>query len=679
MATEKTASFTIPIKVESNAREGAEDLETLRAKIASSQDQVKAYGAAMRALRGATDEVKSARADLKAKLDIERDALSRNNLALVKQGTTYEHVSKTARENAKAALEAAKSTNANKAANEATAKAVKAVGGPMQALHERLDSVKTVLGGATTASGAMAVASAALAAGALVAVTAVAALTAALVAGTVAFASFVLEGANWNRTAGLMREAASGSATNATALGHQVDALAGKVSSSKAELNELALTMTRSLLGTRVSGQGLVDTFNAIGQAAAANGGQAAAKLQEIIERGKTWGRIGIGLQELQGTGITFEDVAGNLAKQLKVGLDVARQQLYYGVVDVNQGAKAIRDAVEKRFAAINLAKMLDLDVLKVKFKDTLTALTSGVDLTPLLKSLQSLGDLFSASTVTGAALRDIVTDFGTVLVGKGASGVDAFKSAIKGMVIWALKVDVEITRNKKTIEAWIDRVKSAIDIKAILTGVTAVVVGLTVAFGALALATIGVWGPFAALGVAAGALVEFGPKIVAAWDAVNDWAKGVGASMRDLGMSIIQGITQGLRDGWNALKAAVSGVAESVKDTFKGLLGIHSPSLVFQQYGQQTTEGYARGLDQGTPGIQASTDAMVPQAPPQAAGRGGGGPISVTVQLNVQGGGSGADTAKAIQAPDFLASLTRAIEDALIGAGIPTQQAAGA
>lgn len=701
---EKTASFTIPIHADSDAREAAEDLDALRKKIFASQEAVKDFGSAMKSLRGATDEVKNARSDLKAKLEAERDALSRHNLALVKQGTTYEKLarqerlaSKAMADQKKVMQDQKKALDEDKKSTEALNKAVSTVGGPVATLREKFDSLKSVLGGAQGAQGAFTVGAAVAAAAIALVVAVVVEVAKAVVDATIAFTKFVIEGANAARTMRLMREAAGGSASNATALGDQVDALSRKVATSKAELNDMSLDMTRAFLGTRVSGDGLVDTFNAVAQVSEVMGKQAGSAIEGIIERSKQWGRMGIGLFELQGTGVSFDDVAGKLAKQLKIGLDDARLQLRMGMVDVNAGAKALRSAIEDKFARLNLAKMLDFDVLKMKFQETLSALTKGVNLEPLLKAFEKLSALFSETTVTGTAMKMIVTDLGNALVGGAAGGADFLTKAIKQLVIWALELDIAFLRSKKRIlEAFENRANilmfkaALVSLVSVLLGVgaiVAIVVGVIV--GGLALLV----APFAVAGLLIWGLYEAGK---AAWEALKNikWGAvgdaimgGLKASLDwilDLGRRIIEGITNGIRAGWNALVSGVTQVADGIKNTFKDLLGIHSPSAVFADYGRQTVAGYAQGVDAEAPTAAAAVSAMAPIAPSSGSSGDGasgarGGPISVVVEINVDGSGHGQEAAKALSAPDFLSGLTKAIEEALLGAGVPTQQGAGA
>jgi hypothetical protein len=670
MATEKTASFAIAIDAEApNARQAASELEALRAKIEASQEAVKNYGASMRSLRGASDEVKDARTALKAKIEAERDAVSRANLVLLKQGVTYEHLAKQQRA---AQLAAKKQADQEKL----TAAAVSKIGGPVVELREKLDSLKGVFAGMTTAQGMFAVGATAAVAAVAALVTGVVALTAALVGGTIAFGKFVLEGANLARTMGLMREAAGGGVANASALGHQVDALAGKLATPKAELNELALTMTRSMLFTRVSGQGLVDTFNAVGQASEAMGKTAGSKIQEIIERGKTWGRMGLGRFELQGTGITFEDVAGNLSKQLKIGLDDARFQLLAGWTDVNQGAKAIRTAIEKNFASINLRKMLDWDVIKLKFHENITALTADLvpKLEPFLKKMMEVGKLFTDDTVAGAALKDIVNDLGGDMLKAATGGASALKYGIKQLIIWALELDIAVLKLKLAWRTFVppevrDRILSLNTALTLVKGTLDAMVKLVdLLTGA----------SFGDIGKDLGKVVESAAKSGAL---TSDNMKATEALVKGQGWGAA--IMEGIKSGASSLSGEVtrefSDIADRVKSSFAGPLGIHSPSTEFHKYGQHTVEGYARGVESKQSDAQRSVNDMAPGAP--SGGGGGmarGGPVTVNVTINAGGGGNAQETAKAVTAPDVLLELTRAIEEALLGAGIPIQTTPG-
>ena len=673
---EKIATFSI--RLDSNAkdvaREDSAELQSLRDKIRGSSDAIKQMSAAYRSLRGSTDEVKGAKGQLKAMIDAERASLSAANLAILKQGTTYEKLADKQRKAVKVQQEAKESADKLKSA-------IGVAGGPVKDLADKLGTLKSFAGGAGGGMGLLTFASAA-------AVAVLVGLTAAVVAGTAALASWIVEGANAARTMGLIREAASGSAQNAANLGSQIDALSGKVATSKGKLQELAVSLTKSLSGTRASGQGIVDTFNLVAQASEAMGDEVGNQLGEIIKRGKQFGRVQINPFELQGTGLQFQDIAKELATQMHVTVGAAQTALFQGRVKIDDAAKALRTTVEKRFGEINARKLLDLDVQMAKFREHLAALTSGVNLEPLLKGFSQILSLFDSSTVAGATLKDTITVIGNT-IGKVFSAavpdIQAFvKKFINGaldVAIAGLRIALALVQSKESIGKFFKAFDGVLTVRNLVIGLTAVVAGLTAAFVALAVSTVAFWGPIVGIGVAVAGLVALIPTLIKAWDALNDWAKGAAESMAAVGKAIIDGIIHGLETGWKFLVDKVTGLADAVKAAFKGALGIASPSKVFAVYGQQTAEGAAQGMDRGAPSVQASADAMAPRPPAGtsrgARGDGGGASVNVTVNINVGGGGGGGqETAKALSEPSFLAQITSAIEDALSGAGIPTQQA---
>lgn len=659
------ASFAINLSGNATeiAPEMAAEMEALRQKISGGSDSVKQMNAALRSLKGTSDEVKSAKKQLQALLDAEKASVSASNLALLKQGVTYEKLADNVRKAAaeKAKLDAKlKDAELAKLTAKATAasNALKATGGPVAELKSRFESLKGIVGGAGGAMGAFTL----LAAGA---VAAVAALTVAAIALGVSLVRFIVTGADAARSLNLVREAFTGNAQNARNLGTQVDALAGKVSTSKEKLNDLATQLTR----TRLGGQAIVDTFNLVGQASAAMGDEVGNQLKDIVTRGQITRRIQINPLELQGTGLQFKDIAGALAAQMHVGVKDAQQALVEGRVKLDDGAKALRTAVEKRFAEINARKLLSLDVQVAKFQERLSALTSDVNIEPLLQGFAELQSLFDSSTVSGETLKSLVTIIGNGLGGAFKAVLPIAKGFIKGLIIGALDVGIAYYTLKKQLAktfgdrdllGGIDKMNAAMTTAKFI--VSAIAVGVAVTAGAIAL-----------LVVTVGSVVKgfqaLGKGAKAAWDFVStiEWGK--------LGDAIVTGITTGISNGVAALKAAVKGLATSAKSTFTEALGIHSPSKAFQAYGKSLPQGAAIGVESESPRLTSAVDAMTPGTPKggAAGGRAGGGAPIINLSINVTGG-SGAETAKALSEPSFLAALTKAVEDALTGAGIPTQ-----
>lgn len=648
---EKTASFAIRLDsdVDTAAREDAAELEKLRKAIFGSQDAIKQMGAALKSLRGQSDEVKSAKEQLKAKIEAERNVTSALNLQLLKVGTTYEKLASHARASAKGQKDMA-------GAAAGAARGIKAAGGPVAELGGKLGSLRDLLQGG---GGAFAV----FAAAAALTVAAVAGLVVGIGAAGIALTKFIIGGANAARAANLVREAASGSAENAANLGTQVDALARKLPTPKDKLNDLAAATTRALSGTRVSGQGIVDTYATIAEASSAMGDEVGSQLGEIVKRGKNFGRLQINPFELQGTGINFTDVAKELSTQMGVSVKEAQAALFEGRVKIDDGAKALRATVEKRFGSINARKLLDLDVIVQKFHERLAALTSGVNLEPFLKGLQELADLFGDTTVSGAALKDLVTLIGNDLVGSFGKGTPIAKVFIKQLIIGALQLTLVFYQTRNAI-------RDAFKGDNVITMANALGLAKVYAQG---LADAFILGAKVALD-----MVVAVAQLVAKFDELSkSFAAKTGGE--SLGGNLAKGVANGLTGGVSGVVTAAIGLAGKAKNAIEGALGIHSPSKVGHEMGLQMPRGMAMGMEAGAPEVQAASDALVPTAPPATPGKGasngrGGPQVIINFSVDVQAGGSGESVAKALSEPSFLAQFTKVVEDALLGQGVPTQ-----
>jgi TP901 family phage tail tape measure protein len=134
-------------------------------------------------------------------------------------------------------------------------------------------------------------------------------------------------------------------------------------------------------------------------------------------------------------------------------------------------------------------------------------------------------------------------------------------------------------------------------------------------------------------------------------------------ARFSEFGGFLVQGLIDGFTSMFPRVTALISGAADSIITTFKGLLGIHSPSRVFAELGGYTMQGYGQGLlaEQSNPlsalqrignnlvaagsqtiGGQVAFDARAPLA---AAGAGGNTGRSIvvegdTIHISIEGGG---------------------------------------
>jgi hypothetical protein len=654
---DKTASFAI--NLEGNAKdvskEDAAALEELRQKIKSTQDNLKNYSEALRGLKGNSDEVKSAKEQLKAKIDALQQSLGKSKLEVLKLGTTYEQLRRQA--------------NAAKDGQVAMGKTLSAVGGPIQGARDKLEALKGMFGEGNAGA-------ALLAGGVALLATAAVALVAALGAGVIAFARWAFGAADAARSMGLIREAATGSAQKAANLGTQIDALAKKIPTPKAELNALASELARTLNNTTLSGQGIVDTFNIVAQASAAMGQTVGKQLGDIIDRSKRFGRIQINPLELQGTGLKFQDVAASLAKNLNIGIGAAQKALFEGRVKINDGAKAIRDAVDKRFGEINARKLLSLDVIAQKVHETFDKLASGIRIEPLGAALTHFFKLFdSEQTGTGKGLKALVETLGNGLV-KGLVAIAPLAElAFATLIGLLLDTGIAVLKTGLYLKSTFvgDALKGIVTTENAMKSLKVALYATGIVLGTIAAAVgiiIGAWFglTYATYKVGEG-IVWLGNKL----GEIGTWLGDLGATAKEYGANLVDGFVEGITSSYDRVKGAIEKMSSAVKTSFKDALGIASPSKLFAEYGRNTAEGYAKGVDDGSPDAQAAVTAMVPAAPAGGGGARGGGPITNNFTFNVSGGGKPEAVVAALSAPSFLAQLTNAIEEAMTGAGVPT------
>lgn len=84
---------------------------------------------------------------------------------------------------------------------------------------------------------------------------------------------------------------------------------------------------------------------------------------------------------------------------------------------------------------------------------------------------------------------------------------------------------------------------------------------------------------------------------IVNNWSAIITFFQSLPAKFVAIGSAIIDGISNGLTAKFEALKATVTGLGDSVAGWFKEKLGIRSPSRVFMGFGEMVGEGARLGI----------------------------------------------------------------------------------
>ena len=86
---------------------------------------------------------------------------------------------------------------------------------------------------------------------------------------------------------------------------------------------------------------------------------------------------------------------------------------------------------------------------------------------------------------------------------------------------------------------------------------------------------------------------------------------KEAAAQFKDAGQYIMDGLIKGIQNKISAVTNVISGVAKGIKKVFTGDLDIHSPSGVFEDYGEDTDKGYAVGITKNLNLVDKAMDAF--------------------------------------------------------------------
>ncbi len=663
----ESASFAINLEgnAASEAKRTADSMQALKERISAGVNSVREMNSSLKNLRGTSADVIAAKSELRARIDAEKQALSNATLEAIKaqkaSGTLGQATKKLADDKAKLASVTADGSDRAKAFSAAIGTA----GGPVAALKDKLSRLSDVAG-KNGAGGAMSF----LVLGVAGAIAGIVALTSAVASSLTSLGRFVVHAADAARSAALMREAAmGGNAQWGKNFGEQVDALSKKVPTSRAEIDKLGASLAKNNIG----GQTWVDTLNAVTQASAALGDDAGSKLQEFITRGRQFQRFQLNPQEMIGSGLTFTEVSEALAKSMHIGVDKAKAALFEGRVKLADGAKALRDAIEKKFSTLNLRQMLSLDNIAKKLGETFDDLTKGIDLEPLLRGFKEIADIFDLSTVSGQALKQIISVFGNDLIGTFSKSTPLAKKFVYGLIIGALELTISYLKVRNAIRGMF----SGDTLKKFDAANLAIRMGRDAAqgiAGAMAFAAAQVGAVVAAVGALSVGVYGVVDAFKSAGKTIGGWVADIrNTDWKATGIAIVDGLIGGLTSGAKRLRDAVLGLGEDVKRTFKETLGIHSPSKVFAEFGKHTTEGYEQGVEASSGRAQGAINAMV--ATPKSgrdASRGASVPVNVTVEINITAGSDARSIAAEVSSASVLEQITKAVTDALHGAGVP-------
>ena len=528
----------------------------------------------------------------------------------------------------------------------------------IQHLREATEKYGTGMGTAAVAGGAM-----------VTATLAVIAVTAALAAGVVYTTTKVLEmvsaETSWaEKTRGMFAVLGKVNDDGRTQL-KIVQDLATELYVAPAKIADTA----RDLLEAGVRNQReLQNDLRAVTELQRFGGDQAAGRLKDILKRsastrggflGKdTWAGSGFASKtELQNIGVDQADFYKRLSKIRGVAVDQFKLQNGLVRVTSKQFQQALTESISQGKVGKGARDMVGgFEELRVHISAVWQKIVSSVNLGPLFKALHELVAVFDPLTKSGKSAQ---------------SGLTLALNAIVKAVTWMVRkttillLDLQIAFLKGVIKingVWNE---FATFVNKHGTVVRGVLLGLTIAFAAWAAFVLLLAGAFVILWaiimlpilLVIGAFIALGVAIAEVRKHFDSWKQAA----TDAAANLIDGLVSGLRKGVTAVVDAAKAVGQGAITSLKNVLGIHSPSKVFESAGLFSGLGFERGLTKSISGI----DIGMPGA--KLAGAGGGpGEIHLGgIQVSIQG----VEKAEQI-VPHLIPALTDAIESILLEYG---------
>lgn len=263
------------------------------------------------------------------------------------------------------------------------------------------------------------------------------------------------------------------------------------------------------------------------------------------------------------------------------------------GAARLGRSVRAVTDDARARFGAVNARMNLSLgrqaDRLSQSFADLFGGARVSAALERFLERVNQIQSLFSQSSASGRALRQIVEAIFPNTLDTVTDLLPLVRRLFQRMVIGGLEAAIALVVVRRELRSVWDEAAGGL---RFIDGVSAALNGISIAFRS-PLAWFAMVGRTAYL-----------------------WWHDLGATAAS---RLVEGLTGGLRDRTADVTASVSGLARDVARSFAEELGIRSPSRVFMEFGHDVAAGLTAGVDAGAPSATAAVNELV--AVPEGGG----------------------------------------------------------
>lgn len=304
-------------------------------------------------------------------------------------------------------------------------------------------------------------------------------------------------------------------------------------------------------------------------------------------------------------------------------------------VAQINAGKKSVKEL--SQIAATQLGgvvsqRVMGLGEQSAKLKDEIGGIFGDLNIDPVLKGFEKIVGLFDETTASGKTMKFLFESVFQPIIDQADKAATVVEGFIIGFEIGMVKLYIALKPTIKAISDFLgENDPSLSDTLATVTKVgeelAPVVVSLVAGFTVAATVIGLVVGAAAALAagilalpfILAAAAVALEVEFLKAVSAVYDYLSSI--DLGQIGEQLIAGLVAGISSGADAVVKSISSVVQGGIDAAKNLLGIHSPSRVFGDIGDDTVAGFTNSVDDGAGEAQTALTSMVsPDAAAQAA-----------------------------------------------------------
>ena len=492
-------------------------------------------------------------------------------------------------------------------------------------------------------------------------------------------------------------EAALDSSNFKTQTKAQLESMTGSADKAKETFNHIqriadelvigqdrAASMSTDLMkNARLPRVKLEESITALVALERGQGADASSKLESIIKGHALKRTFAITREDAMTMGTNMKEVYGAIAKQTGQGVDVVQMKMRTGQISARDGLDAMNALLIKKNKAALEAGNLDPNAMFAKAKETFKRIFEDVNLKPILDSVREFIILFDRSTVSGRAIRLIMTSVFNVL-GQLAKGT--FQTIRVGCVlitIAGLKLYIALFPALTKIVKLFKKLgggggEGVIEALGKAAGIVfdGLIAGISVASEIVGV-FFDLWGD----------MVDMisGPAIFDAIEKIKTLFKdgfSIEAFM-GIGNMIVEGIIAGITNAGTKFGQAAFKIKETIVGHLKGALGIHSPARALMPIGHYSMEGINEGAKRNKVDLSEHMSFNAGKSPKSSAKgastsmlEAAAGPAQSSAGITVSGtqitinAGSGAD-AKAI-ADLVPGALMKAFEGIAIQLGQP-------